>query len=132
MDVRDYVKNAVKTESKNFKEIGSRMKVIQNQRLLHAGIGLTTESGEFLDALKKHIFYGKKLDKVNLGEEMGDIFWYCAIIADELGLNFDEVMDKNIAKLKSRYGDKFTEAAAQFRDLGAERDILEGSSPQEL
>lgn len=125
MDTKEYVKNAVKTESRDFDAIGSRMAEVRNQRLLHAGIGLATESGEFLDALKKHVFYGKELDTVNLGEEMGDIFWYCAIIADELGLDFAKVMDTNIAKLKARYGEKFTEQAAQERDLGTEREILE-------
>ena len=125
MDVRDYVKNAIKTESKNFEEISNRMGSIQNQRLLHAGIGLATESGELLDALKKHIFYGKELDTINLGEEIGDMFWYCAIIADELGFNFDEIMEKNITKLKARYGEKFTEMAANCRDLKVEREILE-------
>ena len=129
MDTRNYVKSAVKTESKNFKEIGLRMATVQNQRLLHAGIGLTTESGELLDTLKKHIFYGKPLDKVNLEEEIGDIFWYCALIADELGVHFDEIMSKNIAKLKSRYGEKFTETAAQSRNLKTEREILEKSTP---
>ena len=125
MDTKEYVKNAVKTESRDFDAIGSRMAGVRNQRLLHAGIGLATESGEFLDALKKHVFYGKELDTVNLGEEMGDIFWYCAIIADELGLDFAKVMDTNIAKLKARYGEKFTEQAAQERDLNTEREILE-------
>ena len=71
MDVRDYVKNAVKTESRNFEDIRNRMTSVQNQRLLHAGIGLATESGELLDALKKHIFYGKELDAVNLGRRNG-------------------------------------------------------------
>lgn len=125
MDVKNYVKNAIRTESKNFEEISQRMTNIQNQRLLHAGIGLATESSEFLDALKKHIFYGKKLDKTNLSEEVGDIFWYCALIADELGIHFDDIMNKNIAKLKSRYGEKFTETAAQYRNLKTEREVLE-------
>ena len=34
-------------------------------------------------------------------------------------------MDTNIAKLKARYGDKFTEQAASERDLDTEREILE-------
>ena len=125
MDTKEYVKNAIKTESRDFDAIGQRMSQVENQRLLHAGIGLATEAGEFLDALKKHVFYGKELDKVNLSEEMGDIFWYCAIIADQLGIDFGEVMDVNIAKLKARYGDKFTEAGASDRDLAREREILE-------
>ena len=125
MDTKEYVKNAVKTESRDFDAIGGRMAEVRNQRLLHAGIGLATEAGEFLDAMKKHVFYGKELDTVNLGEEMGDLFWCCAIVADELGLDFAKVMDTNIAKLKARYGDKFTEQAASERDLDTEREILE-------
>ncbi len=125
MNTQDFVKNAIKTESRNFDEIGGRMSEVRNQRLLHAGIGLATEAGEFLDALKKHVFYGKELDTVNLSEEMGDIFWYCALIADELGVDFSKVMDTNIAKLKARYGEKFTEEKAENRDLTTERTILE-------
>ncbi len=125
MDSKDFVSNAIKTESRNFDEIGARMSEVRNQRLLHAGIGLATEAGEFLDALKKHVFYGKDLDTVNLSEEMGDIFWYCALIADELKIDFSQVMDTNIAKLKARYGDKFSEEKAENRDLKTERTILE-------
>lgn len=125
MQTSDYIKNAIKTESRDFDAIGKRLQSVQNQRLLHSGIGLATEAGEFLDALKKHVFYGKDLDTVNLREEMGDVFWYCAIIADELGVDFSEVMERNIAKLKARYGEKFSEDRANERDLGTEREILE-------
>ena len=125
METKEYINNAIKTESKDFKAIGERLQSIENQRLLHGGIGLATEAGEFLDALKKHIFYGKEIDKVNLREEMGDVFWYCAIIADELEVDFSEVMERNITKLKARYGDKFTEIKANTRDLKTERQILE-------
>lgn len=125
MNTQDYVKNAIKTESRDFDAIGERLKSVENQRLLHAGIGLATEAGEFLDALKKHVFYGKELDRVNLREEMGDIFWYCAIIADQLDVEFSEVMERNITKLKARYGEKFSEDKAVTRDLNTERQILE-------
>ena len=125
MNSKDYIENAVKTESINFKSMDERLSGDGLKRLLHAGMGLSTEAGEFLDALKKHIFYGKELDRVNLAEEMGDVFWYCAIVASELGINFEEVMDKNIEKLKARYGEKFSEEKADSRDLTKERDILE-------
>ena len=125
MDTKEFVNNAIKTESRNFDEIGGRLSEVRNQRLLHAGIGLATESGEFLDALKKHVFYGKALDTVNLSEEMGDIFWYCALISDELGVDFAKVMETNIAKLKARYGEKFSEQKADHRNLQKERKILE-------
>lgn len=125
METQEYINNAIRTEARDFKAIGERLQSVENQRLLHGGIGLATEAGEFLDALKKHIFYGKEVDKVNLREEMGDIFWYCAIIADQLDVDFKEVMERNITKLKARYGDKFTESKANTRDLKTEREILE-------
>jgi NTP pyrophosphatase (non-canonical NTP hydrolase) len=125
MNTFDYVKNAVKTESQDFEKISSRISNPGNIRLLHGGIGLATEAGEFLDALKKHIYYGKELDRVNLAEELGDLFWYCAIIADELNVPFASIMEKNINKLKARYGEKFSEEKAEKRNLETERNILE-------
>jgi len=125
MNPSEYVKLAIKTESTNFEAMNERLNDNGLKRLLHAGIGLSTESGEFLDALKKHIFYGKELDKVNLAEEMGDLFWYLAIVSDELGVKMEDVMDRNIQKLKARYGEKFSEDKAENRDLNTERQILE-------
>lgn len=125
MDTEKYVNDAIRTESRDFDAIGTRAANAGNLRLLHGGIGLATESGEFLDALKKHIFYGKPLDRVNLAEELGDLFWYCAIIADELNVPFEQIMNTNIAKLKARYGEKFSEERAENRNLGKEREILE-------
>lgn len=103
-----------------------RVSMEQTLRLLHGGIGLATESGEFLDALKRHIFYGKPLDTVNLAEEMGDLFWYMAVVCNAVGVSFEDVMEKNIAKLQARYGSKFSEHRATNRDLIAERRILDG------
>lgn len=128
MNTKEYINNAIKTEARDFDAIGNRLQSVENQRLLHGGIGLATEAGEFLDALKKHIFYGKEIDKVNLREEMGDLFWYCAIIADQLEVDFSQVMERNITKLKARYGEKFSEDRANTRDLTSERKILEGEA----
>lgn len=128
MESKTYIKNAIKTESIDFPAMDQRLSNDGTKRLLHAGIGLSTEAGEFLDALKKHIFYGKDLDRVNLAEELGDLFWYMAIVADELGFEFESVMEKNIAKLKARYGEKFSEEKAESRDLKTEREILNSQS----
>ena len=84
-------------------------------RLLHAGMGIATEAGEFVDPLKKHIFYGKDLDVENLKEEMGDLLWYIGIACDTLGVTVQELMEANIAKLRKRYPEQFTEADALER-----------------
>lgn len=125
MNSSQYISDAIRTESTDFEAMNTRLSSDGTKRLLHAGFGLSTEAGEFLDALKKHIFYGKELDRVNLKEEMGDLFWYLAIACDELDVEFESLMKTNIAKLKARYGEKFTEQKAENRDLNTERTILE-------
>lgn len=125
MNSKDYIQDAIRTEATDFKAMDQRLGEDGTKRLLHAGIGMATEAGEFLDALKKHIFYGKELDRVNLKEEMGDLFWYLAIACDELDVEFEPLMERNIAKLKARYGEKFSETKAEKRDLATEREILE-------
>jgi NTP pyrophosphatase (non-canonical NTP hydrolase) len=125
MNPTEYVANALRTESVDMKPILERLADPTKVRLLHAALGLETEVGEIQDALKKHIFYGKTLDVVNLAEEMGDLFWYMAVLSDVLGAPFEAVMEKNIAKLRARYGEKFTSERALNRDLDTERKILE-------
>lgn len=123
--MNQYIKDAIKTESIDFASIYKRVMREEVIRILHASMGLSTEAGELLDAMKKHIFYGKKLDMVNLQEELGDIFWYAAQLADAAGFTFEDTMEKNIAKLKARYPDRFTEKDAVIRNLDVERKILE-------
>lgn len=102
----------------------------QLQRILHGAVGLATESGELLDGLKKSLFYGKQIDFVNMAEEVGDSLWYLAIICSALGITMEDAMSRNIAKLKARYPDKFTQEKALNRNLEAERAILEQQTNQ--
>ena len=126
MDSKEYIQNALVTESQDFETIADRMTDKLTIRGLHAALGLVTEAAEFADVFKKYLFYGKPIDWVNLGEESGDLFWYLAIMHDVMGKdNFDSTLATNIAKLKSRYGDKFTDSAAINRDTISERKILE-------
>lgn len=119
----NYIEEAMRTNSPNFPvELHKNRKTVD---LLHAAIGMSTESGEFLDALKKHLFYGKPLDFVNLAEELGDMCWYVAVALNALGLTFEDVQQSNINKLRARYPEKFTAELAENRDLVAERTLLE-------
>ena len=93
-------------------------------RLIHAVLGLASETGELADALKKHIIYGAALDQLNLFEESGDTQWYLSLAVSALKAHLGDAMERNIAKLKARYGDKFTEHAALNRNLEAERAAL--------
>lgn len=93
--------------------------------LMHAAMGVCTEGGELLDLSKKHTFYGKPVDWHNAAEEIGDVLWYCALASRALGLDLDKIAENNIAKLRTRYPDKFTHDAAINRDTDAERKIIE-------
>jgi len=125
MRPKEYIENAVKTESRGHTNISYCLAAPKTQRMLHGAVGIATEAGELLDALKKHIFYGKTLDEVNVKEEIGDLFWYIAVLCDSLDASFEEIWETNIAKLKARYGEKFNEKGALHRDLEKEREILE-------
>jgi len=94
-------------------------------RVFHAIIGIATESTELCEALYDTLLSDRDFDIVNLLEENGDINWYQAIMMDTLGGDWAKILDTNIAKLKERYPDKFTNEDAINRDLVTEREILD-------
>ena len=78
------------------------------QRLLTASVGISAESGEFMEIVKKMIFQGKPCNQDNLEHlkiELGDIMWYVAQACMALEVDMDEVLDTNIKKLEKRYPD---------------------------
>lgn len=126
MDAKTYVGDATVTDLMDYRPVIERLLEIKTLRILHAAMGCCTESGELMDAVKKHLLYGKPLDEVNLQEEAGDMFWYTALLADAVGFTFEDTFEKNIAKLRARYPNRFSEKDALLRDLEKERKILEG------
>lgn len=129
MDGKEYIKSALVTEKPNDPDMLARLSDPRLARLLHAAIGLCTESGEIQDNLKRHIFYGTDIDEVNLKEELGDIMWYIAVACDTLGISLEEVMQKNVDKLKARFGGQFTSEKAVSRDLEEEKAALTAATP---
>ena len=125
MTNNEYIRLALKTNTPNYKDIRKRFDSDYMIDILHSAIGLSSEAGELLDAVKKHLYYGKSLDLVNLKEEAGDLCWFLAILLNRLEISFEEVMEKNIEKLKARYGEKFSEEKAINRNLTNEREVLE-------
>lgn len=95
-----------------------------NLRLAHAFIGAFTESGELIEELLSAVADGRPIDAVNISEEYGDLDWYKALAFDELELSEPASRSAVIAKLKVRYGDKFSKHAALNRDLNTERETL--------
>ena len=74
--------------------------------LLTAALGLTAESGEFTEVVKKIILQGKPYNEDNvfhMKRELGDICWYLAQACMALDTTFDEIIEMNVDKLKARY-----------------------------
>ena len=74
--------------------------------LLTAALGLTAESGEFTEVVKKILFQGKPYNEDNvfhMKRELGDICWYLAQACMALDTTFDEIIEMNVDKLKARY-----------------------------
>lgn len=69
--------------------------------------GLTGESGEVAEMLKKVIFHRHELDKEKLTKELGDVLWYLSMLALQYDIPLTTIMEKNIEKLRARYPEGF-------------------------
>lgn len=69
--------------------------------LAYAALGLTGESGEYSEKIKKLLRDGV-LDKPLAAKELGDVLWYLTRSANELGYSLENIAQINIDKLTSR------------------------------
>ena len=74
-----------------------------DKSLEYLSLGLVGEAGEVANKVKKLIRDKKVLlDTTVISSEIGDVLWYCAMLADYLDVNLGKIMDDNLDKLKSR------------------------------
>ena len=96
MDFKDYQEKSRKTAI--YPNLGSNY--------IYPTLGLAGETGEVAEKIKKAIRDEAGIvsedRKQDLKKELGDILWYVSQLASELGLNLDEIAEKNIEKLYSR------------------------------
>lgn len=93
----------------------------QKDLILNASLGLSGEVGEVNDIIKKYMYHGHKLDddmKKKIILELGDVCWYVALMAWAIDkTKFEDVLNKNIAKLEKRYHGEFsTEKSINRKD----------------
>lgn len=80
--------------------------VLNFSLLFTAAMGLSSESGEFSEIVKKMAFQGKPLTEENhwhLVRELGDICWYWINACRALGYDPNDVIEENVRKLEARY-----------------------------
>lgn len=75
--------------------------------LVNAALGLSGESGEVIELVKKFKFHNKGLDVDRFAEELGDVLWYLSALCSAQNLQLSQVAADNIAKLESRYPEGF-------------------------
>jgi NTP pyrophosphatase (non-canonical NTP hydrolase) len=96
MDFNEYQKWARTTAQ--YPDIG--------KNLIYPILGLCGETGEIAEKIKKVIRNDGGVmtpeKRTELAKELGDVVWYVATIASELGITFDDVIRLNKEKLESR------------------------------
>ena len=124
----DFVHDVTSTESLDYAALLTRMNKLELEdhcnlpQLLTAALGLTAESGEFTEIVKKIILKGKPYNEDNvfhMKRELGDICWYIAQACMALDTTFDEIIEMNVDKLKKRYpGGEFNVHQSENRKAG--------------
>ena len=105
MDFNEYQKLAMTTRNKD---------INQKDMLINSVMGLNGEAGEVADKVKKIIRDTEYVrnekgeivlsddNRENLALEVGDVLWYCATFAHDIGMTLEDVAKMNVAKLQSR------------------------------
>ena len=65
--------------------------------------------------MRKHAFQSRPLEKDELREELGDALWCLTITARSAGLTLEQVAAANVAKLRTRYPDGYSDTASRER-----------------
>ena len=94
---------------------------IKTPRLLTAALGLGSETGEFVEIVKKMFLQGKPPSEDNIfhmKRELGDIMCYWVTACAAHDLDPYEVISENQEKLAARYGEKFEVGRSEVRKEG--------------
>lgn len=91
MELNDYQRQALATRN-------------PDTDLVYSSGKLTTEAAELQQHVLKWRYHGKALPAAEALDELGDVLWYAAAVADDIGVTLEEVAEHNLAKLQRRHG----------------------------
>jgi NTP pyrophosphatase (non-canonical NTP hydrolase) len=109
MTINEYQKLAMRTSNK---ELSNAL------HLMNGALGLSGESGEVADLVKKCWMQGHNMDRGHIAKELGDICWYVAETATAIGYDLETILQMNIDKLMKRYPEGFDSERSQHRETG--------------
>jgi len=99
MDLKEYQEECKKTAKKDFNS--------ENEEIMTWGLGIAGEAGDVAGCIKK-TFAHKKDVKEGIKENLGDTLWYAAMICNFFNWDLNEILEKNISKLRERFPVGFT------------------------
>ena len=123
----DFVTKVTSDPSLDLQALSESFQKIENEssiktpRLLTAALGLGSETGEFVEIVKKMFLQGKPPSDENIfhmKRELGDIMWYWVTAWAALNLDPFEVIKENQTKLEARYGQEFEVERSEVRKEG--------------
>lgn len=79
----------------------ARKTAIYPGKIIYPTLGLNGEAGEVAEKVKKAL-RDRKGNKHAIVKELGDVLWYLANLAADLGYSFEEIARLNLLKLRSR------------------------------
>jgi len=111
-EARKYMKdklfiNELLTPDK-YEDLAGQTAIFPKEKALeYLALGLTSEAGEVAGKVKKLIRDGEDVEgfemkKIAIASEIGDVIWYCAMMAKEVGVPLNDIMKENLKKLHSR------------------------------
>ncbi len=78
----------------------------QELKIIYPTIGLAGETGEVAEKVKKvirdHRGEFSETQKAEIAKELGDVLWYVASIAADMGYTMDDIARLNIKKIRTR------------------------------
>ncbi|HJZ94804.1 MAG TPA: nucleoside triphosphate pyrophosphohydrolase family protein [Gemmataceae bacterium] len=104
---RDYQKQAIITNRVQGEDLPS---------IIVPLLGLAGEAGSLLSEYKKWMREGDRYRPFTdqVAEEIGDILWYLANIAEKEGLDLQEIAEENLAKIADRFHSEQTDSTPLF------------------
>ena len=106
MDLETQAKEWMKEKYKDMEMNEYQRKSIEfaiypaTHRILYPALGLAGEAGEVANKVKKFIRDGAdkeafEVKKLEIAAEIGDVLWYCANLANDLGINLSDIASEN-------------------------------------
>ena len=90
-------------EYQQFAACGILPATLEREPIVGFALGLAGEAGEVVDDIKKRYYHGRAIDENHTLEELGDVMWYVANIATQMGASLEDIMVNNVEKLTKRY-----------------------------